>query len=294
MDSKALRVTQLDSHILDAEIEDIIHSGIDALIAQLPPTIAPYVERFRIELQLFSDFLLWSHRLSKGCSPGQKLLDVRYERYSRRTVVMHFSMTVLISYFHDRLSRILLRYIPSKRMQQMNGLYRLILLAYHYVFLHFGGYGTLIERLLHLRAVHCSPPVLGTMNFDTMNRELMWHAFRDFLLFLLPIKATLQRLWIRWKLRQAVSKRKQRESESCTSRFARVLLPQGERHFPSTKESVSVQKRVLNATNGVLKCVRCEQNAIIPTRNIACGHICCYYCFSIEPWCASCGTIVER
>lgn len=77
---------------------------------------------------------------------------------------MHFSMTVLISYFHDRLSRILLRYIPSKRMQQMNGLYRLILLAYHYMFLHFGGYGTLIERLLHLRAVHCSPPVLGMLH----------------------------------------------------------------------------------------------------------------------------------
>uniref|UniRef100_A0A915B5Z9 RING-type E3 ubiquitin transferase (cysteine targeting) n=1 Tax=Parascaris univalens TaxID=6257 RepID=A0A915B5Z9_PARUN len=222
-----------------------------------------------------------------GCSPGQKLLNLRYERYSTRTVVMHFSMNVLVSYFRDRFSQILLRYIPSKRLQRINGLYRLIRLVYHYRFLYFGGYATPIERLLHLRAIHCSPPVLGTMNFDIMNRELIWEAFRDFLLVLLSIKATVQRLWIRWKRRQTIFQvSKQQGGGSSRPRFVWLLSPQEENYFHSTKMSIS--------PSGVLKCVECEQNAISPVRNIACGHIYCYYCFSIKQSCTSCDRNVER
>ncbi|VDM42068.1 unnamed protein product [Toxocara canis] len=295
MSSEALRVVQLDSHILDSEVEVMVHSGLDSLVAQLPHRSAPYVQRFRMELQLVTDFLLWSHRISQGCSPGQKLLNIRYEGYSKCTVTAHFFVTVLIPYVRHRFSQMLSGSSPSKLVERIDAAYRLVRLIYHFMFLHFGGYGTLVERLLRLRTVYCSPPVLGTVNFDTMNRELIWHAFRDLFLFILPFRVAFKRLSFWYKMRQmaAFKNNENGASRSHDLKSPQVLSQQREGCYSGSQKLDSIQRELLSGNRNVLACVYCKQEAIIPVRSNACRHVYCYYCFWVQPWCTVCSAMLE-
>jgi peroxin-2 len=55
------------------------------------------------------------------------------------------------------------------------------------VFLVNGRYRTLTDRLLHLRLTPTSHAASREVSFEYLNRQLVWHAFTEFLLFLLPL-----------------------------------------------------------------------------------------------------------
>ncbi|VDO62756.1 unnamed protein product [Haemonchus placei] len=66
----------------------------------------------------------------------------------------------------------------------------------HYLnFLCVGGHSTFIESLLKLRNWNMHLPTIGTINYDSQNRELMWHTFRDALLLLWPAIAIISTKW---------------------------------------------------------------------------------------------------
>lgn len=55
------------------------------------------------------------------------------------------------------------------------------------VFLVNGRYRTLTDRLLRLRLTPTSHSTSREVSFEYLNRQLVWHAFTEFLLFLLPL-----------------------------------------------------------------------------------------------------------
>jgi peroxin-2 len=54
-------------------------------------------------------------------------------------------------------------------------------------FLITGQYRTLLDRVLRLRLVPSSAQATRELSFEYLNRQLVWHAFTEFLLFLLPL-----------------------------------------------------------------------------------------------------------
>ena len=67
------------------------------------------------------------------------------------------------------------------------------------VFLYNGRYRTLLDRFLRLRLAPPSSQVSREVSFEYLNRQLVWHAFTEFLLFLLPLVGISR--WRRWVAR---------------------------------------------------------------------------------------------
>lgn len=64
------------------------------------------------------------------------------------------------------------------------------------VFLVNGRYRTLVDRLLRIRLTPPSAQASREVSFEYLNRQLVWHAFTEFLLFLLPLVGIGR--WKRW------------------------------------------------------------------------------------------------
>lgn len=73
------------------------------------------------------------------------------------------------------------------------------------VFLVNGRYRTLTDRILRLRLTPTSHSTSREVSFEYLNRQLVWHAFTEFLLFLLPLvgisrwRRILSRTWRKLK-----------------------------------------------------------------------------------------------
>ena len=67
------------------------------------------------------------------------------------------------------------------------------------VFLRYGRYRTLLDRALRMRLVPPTSQVSREVSFEYLNRQLVWHAFTEFLLFLLPLVGIHR--WRRWLTR---------------------------------------------------------------------------------------------
>ncbi|EPE06703.1 peroxisome biosynthesis protein (peroxin-2) [Ophiostoma piceae UAMH 11346] len=67
------------------------------------------------------------------------------------------------------------------------------------VFLRYGRYRTLLDRVLRMRLVPPTSQVSREVSFEYLNRQLVWHAFTEFLLFLLPLVGINR--WRRWLTR---------------------------------------------------------------------------------------------
>lgn len=64
------------------------------------------------------------------------------------------------------------------------------------VFLVNGRYRTLVDRILRIRLTPPSAQASREVSFEYLNRQLVWHAFTEFLLFLLPLVGISR--WKRW------------------------------------------------------------------------------------------------
>lgn len=71
--------------------------------------------------------------------------------------------------------------------EHLDSAHDLASLASFLVFLVNGRYRTLTDRLLRLRLTPTSHSTSREVSFEYLNRQLVWHAFTEFLLFLLPL-----------------------------------------------------------------------------------------------------------
>jgi peroxin-2 len=71
--------------------------------------------------------------------------------------------------------------------ERLNSAHDVASLSSFLVFLVNGRYRTLTDRLLRLRLTPTSASTSREVSFEYLNRQLVWHAFTEFLLFLLPL-----------------------------------------------------------------------------------------------------------
>jgi peroxin-2 len=71
--------------------------------------------------------------------------------------------------------------------ERLNSAHDVASLLSFLVFLVNGRYRTITDRLLRLRLTPTSHSTSREVSFEYLNRQLVWHAFTEFLLFLLPL-----------------------------------------------------------------------------------------------------------
>ncbi|CAJ0557965.1 unnamed protein product, partial [Mesorhabditis spiculigera] len=133
---KALRVEQLDAHVLDREIRDIVHSSLEEWISTLPTAFQRYMDRAKPELRLGCEAALWTTRIYAGSSPGQGILDVFYRGYTTRKVAVHFVISVLVPYLLKRL--VDWRQDTHRLVERLEGATTLANIAHYLYFLEEG------------------------------------------------------------------------------------------------------------------------------------------------------------
>ena len=92
---------------------------------------------------------------------------------------------------------------PSPQIQSLSSLsshlstlYTTLSLASFTLFILNGRYRTILDRLLRLRLTPPPRQHPRSVSFEYLNRQLVWHAFTEFLLFMLPLVGI--RRWRSW------------------------------------------------------------------------------------------------
>ena len=178
------------------------------------------------------------------------------------------------------------------------------------VFLYNGKYRTLIDRLLRLRLTPTSAHTNREVSFEYLNRQLVWHAFTEFLLFLLPLVGISRwRRWLNrvWKKTKAVFRsRKDEELDETLGRGELGFLPERtcaicyKDQNTNTGKSEADMIAASGSAGGVIGSA--QTDVTNPYEAIPCGCVYCFVCFAHrleaeegEGWtCLRCGETIKE
>lgn len=174
-------------------------------------------------------------------------------------------------------------------------------------FLVNGEYRTLLDRILRLRLALASSQISRQVSFEYLNRQLVWHAFTEFLLFLLPIigisrwRRWLSRAWRNVKLLLS----KNRDEKESGRRGELVFLPERTCAicYYDQNPMTSSENEILalsSASSGVIGSA--QTDITNPYETIPCRCVYCFVCLTTrleaedgEGWvCLRCGELVKE
>ncbi len=247
VNEKVLRVSQLDAVELDDELSNILQSQFLDVIYTLPTTLS--LHRIKPELKAAVRFLIWSFSIeSTGSTFGQRMLNLAYNGNSSlglRHKIPLFLFSVLGNWISERLDDItpLISSQPREALRiakiVSTTLKGLSLLNF-VLFLLYGHYPSMRERLSGLTMTPTQPQTLRQLSYDYMNREILWYGFSEFIFFVLPqLNLFALKNWMRRKL--------------------------------------GPWKDSKNEQTNFSECSFCEKTVTMP-HITDCGHVYCYYC----------------
>ncbi|XP_054621780.1 peroxisome biogenesis factor 2 [Dunckerocampus dactyliophorus] len=277
-----LRISQLDALELDSALEQLLWTQFSQCFQSFRPGLLTPLEP---ELKALLQLLLWRFTLyPDSTTVGQSILSLRhhnvssssarYKPLSRRQKLALVLLTAGPRWLQER-SHSLRRCLGltsgasegdavfsqkalSISLTLISGVARLASLVNFLVFLRKGQHPVLAERLIGAQAVFSKPNVTRDITYQYMNRELLWHGFAEFLIFLLPLINTR-------KLKATM--------------YSFLLRGDGS-GVAGTRDR-----------DGVLKeCGLCGEWPTMPHR-VGCQHVFCYYCIkshSIANNCITC------
>lgn len=172
------------------------------------------------------------------------------------------------------------------------------------VFLVNGRYRTILDRILRLRLAPPTSQVSREVSFEYLNRQLVWHAFTEFLLFVLPLVGISRwRRWLArvWRKTKSVMASGGEEKEAIkTGEFS--FLPQRTCAicYQDQNAPTSTEAEALAASSGVVGSA--QTDITNPYETIYCGCIYCFVCLASrleaeegEGWtCLRCGEEVKE
>lgn len=173
------------------------------------------------------------------------------------------------------------------------------------VFLLHGRYRTLLDRILRMRLAPPTSQVSREVSFEYLNRQLVWHAFTEFLLFVLPLIGINK--WRRWlartwkKTKKAISSSADAEVDEKKGEYA--FLPERTCAICyQDQNTASTEQEILAAaaSSGVVGSA--QTDITNPYETIPCGCVYCFVCLATriegedgEGWmCLRCGELVKE
>ncbi|KAK0134915.1 Peroxisome biogenesis factor 2 [Merluccius polli] len=276
-----LRINQLDAFELDSSLEQLLWAQFTQCFKSCRPGLLTPVEP---ELKALLQLLLWRFTLySNSATVGQALLSLRYHNHTAAAAAAAAAaapsssstsrryrpltrgqklglalLTVGPRWLRERSHALLLFLglssgvgpptpngaLLRRSLALLSGLAQIAGLLNFLVFLRNGRHPALAERVVGARAVFSQPNAGRDVGYRHMNRELLWHGFAEFLVFLLPL----------------VNFRKVKAAF-----YSLVLGRQADR--PGAGAGGVAWK----------ECGFCGEWPTMP-HTVGCGHIFCYYC----------------
>ena len=205
---------------------------------------------------------------------------------------------------------------PSPRVQQLSRLTSTLSTAHaaaafasFLVFLLHGRYRTLLDRVLRMRLAPPTSQVSREVSFEYLNRQLVWHAFTEFLLFVLPLVGINR--WRRWLTRMW---RRTKDMVNTTGRAAAALGEEekkGEYAFLPERtcaicyqdqNSATTETELLAAAASTRVGGSAQTDVTNPYETVPCGCVYCFVCLATriereegEGWaCLRCGELVRE
>ncbi|XP_018420487.1 PREDICTED: peroxisome biogenesis factor 2 [Nanorana parkeri] len=197
-----LRISQLDAIELNKALEQLIWSQFNSCFQGFKPGL---LSRFEPEIKAFLWLFLWRYTVySKNATVGQSILNIQYKndlsqtkkyRPLNKQQKLWFALFAVGGKWLEERSYDLFSNHPFGSsfqrtkyfMNAVSGLLKICGLLNFLVFLQQGKFATLTERLLGIRSVFSKPQNIRQVGFEYTNREILWHGFAEFLIFLLPL-----------------------------------------------------------------------------------------------------------
>ncbi|KAI9141535.1 Pex12 amino terminal region-domain-containing protein [Paraphysoderma sedebokerense] len=223
---RIIRVSQLDAELLDSELLVLLKDQLHDMLSLFSPSIK---QSFDPEFTLLLQVILYSLSIfPNNTSYGLSLQNLKYRderahghpfEYADIDVPPSTGQKVLWGVFNvggewawkrlndgmvkwgwSELDETDYRYKIWKHSQKIEKYFKLFSLLNFFVFLYNGKYRSLTDRILRMRLVYLQRNMNRQVNFAFLNRQLVWNAFTEFLLFLLPLLSlpTLQRRILRF------------------------------------------------------------------------------------------------
>ncbi|KAK0468178.1 peroxisomal biogenesis factor 2 [Desarmillaria tabescens] len=320
------RVGQLDAEILDQELISLLQEPLNKALVLANTSLKG---RFEQELTLFIHLALYKLSIwNTGASYGAKLQDLRYtvapsasrdrslapSGLPKRILIIHGALTVLVPYVHSRfrahaLSRAWpdaptsdLRRKTWDLLTSFESSYTLLSLASFVAFLWDGRFRTIADRLVNMRLVPSRALLRRDVSYEFMNRQMVWHAFTEFLLFLLPLinarkirrrvnRITASIASIPSKLQSVFGKRS--DPSSTAPRISQALgkyhsLPEDQ--CAICAENASFNLNMADSANAFTALAVSQSNSEVASQTeppayplytpyiTSCGHVYCYHC----------------
>ncbi|KAA8911171.1 hypothetical protein TRICI_003893 [Trichomonascus ciferrii] len=289
------RVGQIDASILDSELLNMLKEQLWKGFKYFRPDIKDKYESelvLILKLALFK-LTVWDHSTTYGAKlQSLKFMDARSavsnQPITKSQKLGYGLLVVGGSYLWQKLDDHITNATYAaedprgyERLRQftdsLSTLWSVSTLANFVLFLYSGKYSTLILRILRIRLGATTRKVSRSVNFEFQNRQLVWNAFTEFLLFILPLLnlAKIKRTVLKYIFRADASK------------------PQtGELSFLPEKTCAICYKE--DEGNAVNKEVTSPYKA-------DCGHVYCYVCIKSkllenegEGWtCLRCGQLIR-
>ncbi|KAN0097471.1 Pex2 / Pex12 amino terminal region domain containing protein [Tylopilus felleus] len=318
--SRMLRVGQLDAELLDQEL---VHLLCEPLQKSLNLVNTALRARFDSELTLVIQLTLYKFSLwNLGASYGARLQGLKYSTPNspsgtisrtpgglpRRTLIIHGVLTIIVPYLYNRLrAHALSRAWPdtpssdTRRMAwqmltRLESTHALLGLLNFAAFLLNGRYRSLSDRLLGMSLVPTSSQVKREVSYEFMNRQMVWHAFTEFLLFSLPLINTrsvqrrVTRLISRLTLPAILSNTPKGAPRSYLRKHGKYeALPEDQCAICAQNASYSLDLSytdalsTVSATEGALETTRDDEVPRFPIYTpyiTSCGHVYCYHCIA--------------
>lgn len=207
------RVSQLDADLLDQELTDLLAEPVKASLRMAFPSLDTQLapELYLLLRLVVYKFSIYDH----GATYGAMLQNLKYrDEWSRqrglqstardaplRTVqlALYPLLSIVFPYVYKRAKSNMLdqgyaeapadseEFLIWSVLEQAQRAWNVLSLANFALFLWNGKYRTIVDRILGMRLTYASRALNRNVSFEFLNRQLVWNAFTEFLLFLLPL-----------------------------------------------------------------------------------------------------------
>jgi peroxin-2 len=324
----AFRVGQVDAELLDEELLQLLKGqvgdGLKYFGAHLSDDWGAEIQLF-LRAALFK-LSIWDHDASYGATlQGLKYTDARHKGAILKSPtvwqkVIYGVVTVGGRYVWKRWEDWLVDQEggyeePSARVRMLSRVsgmlattHSVAAFASFLVFLVNGRYRTLLDRVLRMRLAPPSSQVSREVSFEYLNRQLVWHAFTEFLLFLLPLVGIGRwRRWLSraWRKTKSMVRNEGEEVNEDEHTGELAFLPERTcaicyQSQNPTSASESELVAVTSVAGGVIGSA--QTDITNPYECIPCGCIYCFVCLATrieaeegEGWvCLRCGELVKE
>ncbi|KAI5293194.1 peroxisome assembly protein (Peroxin-2) [Ascosphaera acerosa] len=331
------RVGQVDAELLDEELLGLFGAQIKEALKYYGSHLH---DNWSHEIQLVLRAVLfklsvWDHNASYGAAlQGLRYVDARsrgpvFSGPTRWQKALCGLLTVGGRYAWDKWEARLLDQEssfdePSPRAQLLTKITQSLATTHtaasflsFLVFLINGRYRTLTDRILRMRLSPPSTQVSREVSFEYLNRQLVWHAFTEFLLFLLPLVGISRwRRWLSraWRRAMATLRRSATGDDDDDASGGRGGKHQGElahlpertcpicyrQQNPATQTEADLMAASSSAAGGLTGSA--QMDIVNPYEALPCGCIYCFVCIAQalegadgDGWtCLRCGELVRQ